>query len=63
MIIAGVMTQYQACLDQGGCSGTNNTPEQGWTQLRDLLSSDSQTAQTLLNPQTLRWVTDITWQN
>lgn len=31
MIIAGVMTQYQACQDQGGCSGTNNTPEQGWT--------------------------------
>ncbi|PEC20012.1 hypothetical protein COM96_21940 [Bacillus cereus] len=63
MIIAGVMTQYQACLDQGGCSGTNNTPEQGWTQLWNALNSDSQTAQTLLNPQTLRWVTDITWQN
>lgn len=66
MIIAGVMTQHQACKDQYGdvgCSGTNNTPEQGWTQLRDLLNSDSQTAQTLLNPQTLRWVTDITWQN
>ncbi|OUB36144.1 N-acetylmuramoyl-L-alanine amidase [Bacillus cereus] len=63
MIIAGVMTQYQACQDQGGCSGTNNTPEQGWTQLWNELNADSQTAQTLLNPQTLRWVTDITWQN
>ncbi|PFF83222.1 hypothetical protein CN329_26995 [Bacillus cereus] len=63
MIIAGVMTQYQACLDQGGCSGTNNTPEQGWTQLWNELNADSQTAQTLLNPQTLHWVTDITWQN
>lgn len=63
MIIAGVMTQYQACLDQGGCSGTNNTPEQGWTQLWNELNSDSQTAQTFTNPQTLRWATDITWQN
>lgn len=64
MIISGTMTQYQACIDQGDpCSGTNNTPEQGWTQLWDLLNADPETAQTLLNPSTLRWSTDISWQN
>jgi hypothetical protein len=63
MIIAGVMTQYQSCLDQNDHSGTDNTPAQGRSQLWNALNADEQTAQTLKNPQTLRWVTDITWQN
>lgn len=63
MIIAGVMTQYQSCLDQNDHSGTDNTPVQGWSQLWNALHADEQTAQTLNNPQTLRWVTDITWKN
>jgi hypothetical protein len=63
MIIAGVMTQYQACLDQNDHSGTDNTPAQGWSQLWNALHADEQSAQTLKNPQTLRWITDITWIN
>lgn len=55
MIISGTMTQYGACLQNGGCSGTNNTPSQGWTQMYDALNSDSQTAQGL------SWSTDIKW--
>ncbi|MCA1833293.1 MAG: hypothetical protein ABR548_00615 [Actinomycetota bacterium] len=58
MNIGGAMTQYQACLDVGGCStGTNNTPSAGWSQLYGKLNADSRTAQSL------PWSTDITWKN
>src|SRR5207244_1854684 len=30
MDFQGALTQYQACQQVGGCSGTNNTAEQGW---------------------------------
>ena len=58
----GPMTQYGACQvrssDYGCSSGqTNNTPNQGWTQLFNELNKDPLTAQSIL-----RWVTDITWQ-
>lgn len=57
MEFAGVMTQYQACQQRGGCSGINNTPEAGWTQLRNALNADPLTYQPIL-----RWITDIRWQ-
>jgi hypothetical protein len=57
MEIAGAFTQYQSCLDSGGCSGTNNTPAAGWNQLWSKLNADARTAQTL--PVS----TDITWKN
>ena len=57
MWFAGSLTDYQACLQMGGCSGTNNTPSQGWTQLWDAITSDSRTAQTYL-----RWSTDMKWR-
>ncbi len=58
MHIAGVMTQYGACIDVGGCTnGTQNTPAQGWTQLHSRLNADSRTAQQLA------WSTDINWRN
>ncbi|USG67060.1 hypothetical protein NDK47_07150 [Brevibacillus ruminantium] len=56
MDISGALTQYQACEQVGGCSGTNNTPLQGWTQLYDQLNSDSRTAQRL------RYSSDMKWQ-
>jgi hypothetical protein len=55
MTIQGSLTQYQACQQRGGCSGTNNAPNQGWLQLWDALNSDTRTAQSL------RWSTDMKW--
>lgn len=45
MFIQGSVTQYQACLQIGGCQGTNNTPDQGWQQIYNALQSSSVTAQ------------------
>jgi hypothetical protein len=52
---SGSLTQYDAC-SGGGCSGTNNSPATGWTQLYNTVNSDSRTAQS-----TLRWSTDMSW--
>lgn len=46
---AGAMSQHTAC-DQRTCDGTDNTPEQAWTQLKDALGTDQ------LGP-----ATDIRW--
>jgi hypothetical protein len=51
------MTQYQACVQKGGCSGTNNTAATGLSQLQSQLNSDSRTATTILSG-----VTDIQWK-
>ncbi|WP_075062152.1 hypothetical protein [Ornatilinea apprima] len=56
MYFTGVMTQYEACLQRGGCSGIDNTPAMGWQQMYDELNLDSRIAQN-----TLRWSTDIEW--
>ena len=56
MDIAGVTTQYWACQQMGGCSGTDNTPDDGLQQLYDELNNDPVTEQTL------RWVTDMWWR-
>lgn len=37
-------TQWEACQQYGGCSGTDNTPSQGWTQLYNALQQNSGTA-------------------
>lgn len=55
MTLMGAVTQYQACQQRGGCTGTNNTPSQGWSQLWDALNADTRTAQSL------RWSTDMKW--
>jgi hypothetical protein len=58
MYLQGDETQYQACLQKGGCQGTNNTPGQGWTQLYNALQSSSVTAQPKV------WdSTDFQWDN
>jgi hypothetical protein len=52
----GLVTQYGACQQVGGCSGTNNTPSAGWDQLNTQLDSDSRTAENPGPP------TDISWK-
>jgi hypothetical protein len=54
----GVMTQYQACLqvpDDPTCAVLDNTPEQGWGQLQNLVNSNLKTIHTI------PYVTDIRW--
>ncbi len=57
MWFVGALTQYEACQQMGGCSGTNNAPAQGWTQLWNAITSDSRTTQN-----SLRWSTDMKWR-
>ncbi len=52
----GLLTQWQACRDVGGCNGTDNTPHQGWSQLQAALNADPRTAMPLPFP------SDITWR-
>jgi len=54
----GVLTQWQACNEVGGCTGINNTPSTGWTQLYNAINSDSRTAQS-----NITYSTDISWNN
>jgi hypothetical protein len=56
MVILGSLTQWNACQENGGCSGTDNSPSEGWQQLYDQLNSDSRTAQSL------SYSTDISWE-
>ena len=56
MIIAGALTQSQAC-QQNGCGTSTNTPAQGWQQLHNKVNADVRTAQTL------SWSTDIKWSS
>ena len=51
----GVMTQYGACSQRGGCSGTNNTPTAGWNQLNTSVNSDSRTVTTPGPPTDIYW--------
>jgi hypothetical protein len=54
----GTLAQHQACLDRADpCTGTDNTADEAWTQLRDALASSTSTA---LVP---RWSTDMSWRN
>jgi hypothetical protein len=55
MYFVASLTQYYACLQVGGCSGTNNTPAQGWSQLWDQLNSDSRSAQTSFHSTDIRY--------
>lgn len=53
MYFQGEMTQWQSCLQVGGCGSLDNTPAEGWTFLWSYLNSDTRTAQDL------RYSTDI----
>lgn len=56
MFITAPLSQSQACIQRGGCTGTNNTPQQAWDQLWTELNNDTRTAQNLW------WSTDIKWR-
>lgn len=51
----GTLTQWQACQTNGPCNGTDNTPEEGWTQLQAKLNSDERTRQPII------YTSDISW--
>jgi hypothetical protein len=55
MDFLGTMTQFQACLQAGGCTAINNYPDDGWQYLYDWLLRDARTAMRL------RFSTDIKW--
>lgn len=55
IVFSGSLTQADAC--GTGCSGTNNSPATGWTQLYNAVNGDSRTAQS-----TLEWSTDMSWK-
>ena len=57
MFIEGSFTQYEACLQNGNCSGTDNTPGAGWTQLYNALNSNPNTMDSL------PWSTDVEWDS
>ncbi|PKO12620.1 MAG: hypothetical protein CVU39_23330 [Chloroflexi bacterium HGW-Chloroflexi-10] len=52
------LTQWQACQQVGGCTGSDNKPLTGWQQLFTEINRWPQTAQ-----QNIRWMTDILWSN
>jgi hypothetical protein len=58
MQFIGPMSQYQACLQRGGCNTINNTPQQAWNQLNSLLNGDPRTS-----GERLPYLTDIFWLN
>jgi hypothetical protein len=52
----GVLTQYGACLQRGGCSGINNTPSQAMAQMQQyMIPSEMEFFPTPFS-------TDISWQ-
>lgn len=57
MNIQGALTQYAACQQHGPCPGTDNTPQQGWTQLSNALNADKRTKEKLY------YSSDISWAN
>jgi len=53
--VLGPLSQSQACVQRGGCFGTDNTPDQAWTQLWNELNSDTLTVQDLLYSSDIKW--------
>lgn len=51
----GVMTQYQSCIQVGGCGTLDNKPDEGWNYLVKELKRNAATAQ---YP---KYLTDIMW--
>jgi hypothetical protein len=56
MLIAGSLSEKQACSQTKHCPGTVNSPVQAWNQLYANLQSDPDTSQVL------PWSTDIKWR-
>jgi hypothetical protein len=51
----GLMSQAGACSQSGGCTGTDNSPSQSWTQLNGEVDSDSRTATNPGQPTNIWW--------
>jgi hypothetical protein len=63
MWFPAALSQWQACRDQGAeCRTVNNTAEQSWAQLYDVLEADPRTAPDPSNPYEFRWATQMSWQ-
>jgi len=61
MRFAGAMTQYQACIDNGGCDPTlDNSPPAGWRLLWQALNNPNTP---VTNQGALEWSTDISWKH
>jgi len=57
-IFQGTMTTYQACQQNGNCSGINNAPSTGWTQLSTQLATAPTAGGSLYSVET-----DIKWDS
>jgi hypothetical protein len=57
MLMAGTLTQFGACQQVGGCTTTDNTPAEGWTQLYNLLNADPKVRH---SP---RWSADLSYSS
>lgn len=55
MYISGPLSQSAACAQRGGCDGTNNTPDQAWSQLWTALNNDKNTAQNMSYSSDMKW--------
>ncbi len=51
----GVMAQSGACSQRGGCTGTDNTPSEAWSQLDAQVSADPITDSTVGPPTNIWW--------
>lgn len=52
----GALSQYTACSQVGGCSGTDATPLKSWWYLYNALNADTQTASTPVYSSDIRWM-------
>jgi hypothetical protein len=55
MHFLGTLTQWQACQTHGPCNGTDNTPEEGWSQLQEKVNSDVRTEQPIIYSSDISW--------
>jgi hypothetical protein len=55
MSILGPLSQKQACVQRGGCTGIDNTADAAWSQMWTQLNNDTRTAQSLTYSSDIKW--------
>lgn len=55
MTILAPLSQRQACLQRGGCTGIDNTADQAWSQMWTALNNDTRTAQDMTYSSDIKW--------
>ena len=55
MSILGPLSERQACIQRGGCTGIDNTSDQAWSQMWTELNNDSRTAQSMTYSTDIKW--------